>query len=140
MRFGVTVRCATRFEMVALDGTGITLTFGCARYIHELTDLKNLDTDYGTSLQSIQLSRGYGEFFQCTPRFHTRLGVVSGGSFADATGTTYPVCQLHSGVAIGACGFNLSDTIVGHFQHSNRQRRTVIGKYAGHANLATDKS
>jgi hypothetical protein len=126
--------------MVTLDGTGVTLTFGYTRYIDELTHLKYFDTDCGTRLQASQLLRGYSEFFQCTPRFHTRLGVVSGSSLTDATGTAHPVCQLHSGVAIGVHGFNLSDTIVGHFQHCHRQRRTVIGKNAGHANLATDKS
>jgi hypothetical protein len=65
---------------------------------------------------------------------------MSGRSFADTTGAAHTVCQLHCGIAIGISGFNLSDTIVGHFQHSYRQRRTVIGKNAGHANLATDKS
>jgi hypothetical protein len=65
---------------------------------------------------------------------------MSGRSLADTAGTARTMRQLHGSIAIGTCGFNLSDSIVGHVQHSHRQRRSVVGKYAGHANLATDKS
>jgi len=68
------------------------------------------------------------------------FGKMPRSGFCYTAGAVRTVRDLHCTVTVRGSGFDLGDTIVGHFQHSHRQRRTVIGKNAGHANLATDKS
>jgi hypothetical protein len=126
--------------VVALDGACETLTLGNACYIHHLARLEDFRTDGSTSLVLGSHVGRNREFAHDLGSFDTRLGEMSGLRFVHAIVAARSEGELHRCVAVIVFGLDLGDAIVRHIQHSHRNGCTVLGKNAGHADLATDES
>jgi hypothetical protein len=125
---------------MALDTTLETLTDRGASNVNLLPFGKNGDRNLIASLERGELIGIDTEFLEDMPGFHARLGQMASKGLGDARGTALAESDLNGCVAIDLRRFDLGHAVVGHVKHSYRNGRTILGKNASHANLATYKA
>src|SRR6202008_597025 len=133
-------RGAVGREVVTLDRAGETLADRDPRDVDLLADLKEIDPDYGAGLE-LGGTRGVdAEFAQRGAGFDAGLGVVAGYGLGDAGGAALAVGDLQRRVAVGLCGLDLGDAVVGDVDHRHGDGFALVGEDAGHADLAAQQA
>lgn len=123
------MRRALRTEVVALDGTGETLTDGGARHVDLLAGFEHgFHGDDGASREFSGAGGVEAELFQDAAGFSAGLGVVARLRLSHTRGTTGAISHLDRGVAVGFQRLNLGHTVVRHVQHGHRDGFTFLGK------------
>src|SRR5690606_4591716 len=140
VRDRVTVGIALTCEVVALDGTGETLTDGGTGDVDLLAFFEDaFHSQYGTGREFGSLGGIEAEFLEDAAGFGAGLGEVTCSRLAHARGATGAVGDLHGRVAINFWRLDLRDAIVRHVQHSHGDRLTVFRENAGHADFTPHK-
>src|SRR5690606_10150461 len=101
VRTGVTVRCALRTEVVALDGSGKALADGGTGYVHLLARFEHaFDGHDGTGREFGGFRGVETEFLEDAAGFNAGFGVMPGSRLADARGAAGAVCYLYRCIPI----------------------------------------
>jgi hypothetical protein len=125
---------------MTLNYTRETLTDSGTGYIYDLTVLKDIDLDFGTSLQTITFAIGETELHKSATCLNTRLGKMTCLGLDNATSTTTAHRDLQRIVAIGIDGFHLRDTIGLNLYNSHWDSDTIFCEDACHAAFATNNT
>src|SRR5450631_3500465 len=131
---------AVRTKIVTLDHTRETLPLGGAGHIDLLAHLENFHGNGAADLEIAERIGSDGKFFQDCPCFDTCLCKVTSLRFCNARCTALAKGHLHGRIAVVVGGLDLSDAIVRHVQHRNRDGCAVVSKDASHANLPADET
>src|SRR5205085_2798893 len=121
------------------DGASKALTERGASYINHLTRLEQFDSNVAANSVVSQHIFRYREFLDAGTSSYASLGIMTGQRLAYTAGTAFAMRNLQAAIAITLQCFDLRHTVRYNFQHSYRNAFAFIGKYAGHAHLATNK-